>query len=303
MSNVLISVVIPSYNYAHTLRRAVLSVTQQLSSSAELLVIDDGSTDNTPELVESILNELGPAFRYIRKTNGGLASVRNRGIDEARGRFLIFLDADDEMSQNALSNIEAHIAANPMTKMVIGGHIAVSPDGKRRTHMTRSLPNSSVDRLRAYLFKKNLSLANGACVMHREVFERGRYPEGFRSAEDIPVFVQVLANCECTVLSLPLAIIHKHEDSLRHQFSHAHRIGMSLVDEVFTPARIDSGVLILKNEYYVQRSLSLFRSAYLAREFSLAKQYYKTAVRRDARVLLRWTYLRKALRLWLKRVR
>jgi len=299
-SEPLISVVIPAYNYALTLPRAVESVLAQLDQAfAELIVIDDGSTDDTPRIIETLLASHPGRFRALRKENGGLASVRNRGIREARGAYLVFLDADDEMAPGALEALVQHIEQYPETRMVIGGHDAILSDGKRRSHTPPALPESRLERLRGYLLDKRFALSNGACAMHREVFSRGNYPERFRSAEDIPVFSQVLAHYPCTVLAQPLAVIHKHDDSLRHQFSHAKAGGLALVDEVFSPQRLDEGFQILKKEFAVQRCLSLFRSAYLAGDVGAAKEYFRTALRHDRRVLLNLPYARKALRLWL----
>jgi glycosyltransferase involved in cell wall biosynthesis len=258
----LISIVIPAYNYAATLPRAVESVLVQLDeASAELIVIDDGSSDDTPQVIQTLLAASPLRFRALRKENGGLASVRNRGIREARGSYLIFLDADDELAPGALELVARHIAEHGHTRMVIGGHCAISDTGKRRVHLPQALPNTPVERLRGYLLGKRIALSNGACAMHREVFSRGDYPERFRSAEAIPVFSQVLANYPCTVLAEPLALIHKHDDSLRHQFSHAKSGGLALVDEVFSPQRLGEEFQTLRNEFFVQRCLSLFRSA------------------------------------------
>ncbi|WP_312341562.1 glycosyltransferase family 2 protein [Stutzerimonas nitrititolerans] len=299
-SETLISVVIPTYNYALTLPRAVESVLAQLDEAvAELIVIDDGSSDNTPQVIETLLANQPGRFRALRKENGGSASVRNRGIREARGTYLVFLDADDEMAPGALEALVQHIERHPETRMVIGGHDAILSNGKRRSYTPPTLPESRLDRLRGYLLDKRFALSNGACAMHCEVFSRGGYPEQFRSAEDIPVFSQVLANYPCTVLAQPLAVIHKHDDSLRHQFSHAKAGGLALVDEVFSPQRLDEEFQILKKEFAVQRCLSLFRSAYLAGDAGAAKEYFRTALRHDRRVLLNVSYARKALRLWL----
>jgi glycosyltransferase involved in cell wall biosynthesis len=261
----LLSVIIPTYNYAAVLPRAVESVLAQLDdAAAELLVIDDGSSDGTQAVLERLQTLHSGRFRAVRKANGGAASARNLGIRETAGDYLIFLDADDELAPAALAALSAHLAAQPQTRLVIGGHIAVAPDGKRRQHTPAALPEQPLELLKAYLLDKRLALSNGACAMHREVFARGDYPETFRSAEDIPVFAQTLANYPCTLLEQPLALIHKHDDSLRHQFSHAKAGGLALVDEVFAPQRLDARYQMLKTEFYVQRCLSLFRSAYLA---------------------------------------
>lgn len=300
---VIFSVVIPAYNYAETLPRAVSSVVSQMEGCpVELLVIDDGSTDNTPAVVARLSEIYLGKFRYIRKENGGLSSVRNRGIEEAKGDYLIFLDADDEMAPGAICEYLKHLQAYPETRFIIGGHVSVASDGVRRQHLPSQLPSVSYERVRAYLISKTLALANGACAMHRDVFSRGQYPEKFRSAEDIPVFAQCLAYFSCSVITQPLALIYKHDDSLRHQFDHAKAGGVALVDEVFLPSRLGQEFAPLKREFLVQRLLSLFRSAYLAKDQGAAKSYFSTAVRQDFRVLLKLSYSGKALRMLLRLV-
>lgn len=294
-----ISVVIPTYNYAATLPRAVESVLGQLGPGHELIVIDDGSTDSTPAVVTELLGRHPNAFRATRKENGGVSSARNRGIREARGSYLVFLDADDELAPGALTALDEHLRAHPETRMVIGGHISVRPDGKRREHVPRDLPDQPLERFRDYLLNKRIALSNGACVMHREVFVRGNYPEAFRCAEDVPVFAQALANYPNTVLKRPIALIHKHEGSLRHQFEHARALGLTLVDEVFSPQRLPAAFHRERKAFFVQRCLSLFRSAYLAQDIAVAKDYFRLAVRTDWRVIGKMSYLRKAVRLWL----
>ncbi len=300
-SETLISVVIPSYNYARLLPRAVESVLPQLTDGSELLIVDDGSTDDTPQVVKDLQARYPGRFQAIRKANGGASSARNLGIAESRGQYLVFLDADDELAADALALLTAHLREQPQTRVVLAGHWAVSADGKRRLHTPGALPVDPLQRLRAYLLDKRVAVSHGACAMHREVFGRGNYPEKFRSAEDIPVFAQALANYPCTVLAQPLALIHKHDDSLRHQFSHAKAGGLALVDEVFAPQRLGAQFQTLKKAFYVQRCLSLFRSAWLAGDAEAAKEYFRAALKQDWRVLFKGSYARKALRLWLGR--
>ena len=298
-AEMLLSIIIPAYNYAQTLPRTVESVMSQLAEDCELIIIDDGSTDETPAVIKVLQRRFPGRIRSERKPNGGLASVRNQGIHLASADWLIFLDADDEMAEGAVERIRIHLQSNPETRFVAGGHISVSPAGKRSQHSPGRMPDNPLDRVRAYLLDKKLSLSNGACVMHRQVFERGNYPETFRSAEDIPVFSQVLASYPCTVLDAPLALIHKHDASLRPQFVHANAGGLRLVEEVFSEQRLPAECQILRRPYTVQRSLSLFRSAWLANEPELAKQWFRQALKADWRVLFNGSYSRKALRLWM----
>ena len=86
-----ISVIIPTYNSARYISEAVNSVLEQTFKAFEVLVIDDGSTDET----EAIMSRYSAPVRYIRQQNAGVAAARNRGIEESRGRYVAFLDADD----------------------------------------------------------------------------------------------------------------------------------------------------------------------------------------------------------------
>lgn len=295
-----ITIVIPAYNYAKTLGRTVRSVVPQLNDDDELLIIDDGSKDHTPQVIEALKVEFTGRFTALRKDNGGLASVRNLGIEMARHDWLIFLDADDEMAPDSMALIRAHLAENAESRMVIGGHWSVDQAGRRRQHSPDKLPQTPIQRVKSYLLDKALSISNGACVMHRSIFQAGNYPERFRNAEDIPVFAQTLAAYPVTLLPEPLAMIHKHSDSLRHDFGSSLAGGVELVDEVFK--RLPAELQQLRAAFYQQRCLSLFRSACLAGDPVAAKRFYCQAVTSDWRVLLKLSYLRKAIRLWMGRL-
>src|SRR5437762_473952 len=91
-----VSVVIPAYNYAGFLPKAIESVLQQDYPEYELVVVDDGSTDNTAD-VTAAYARASTRVRYVHQTNGGLSAARNTGIRHARFEYVSFLDADDEL--------------------------------------------------------------------------------------------------------------------------------------------------------------------------------------------------------------
>lgn len=296
-NEVLISVVIPAYNYAKTLARAVESVVPQLGMDSELIIIDDGSIDDTPQVVADLLKCFPGKFRAIRQSNAGLAAVRNRGIEEARGRYLVFLDADDEMCTDALWFLRQHISRYSDTQFIIGGYVSVFPDGRESRKMPDSLPETPLDRVRGYLLDKTLRLSNGACAMDREVFALGAYPERFRNAEDIPVFAQVLASYRCSVLSAPLARVYKHDDSLRHNLDYGLQIGDQLVAEVFDTGRLPESLRVLRQAFLAQRYLSLFRTSVAVGKRKAGLEFYWLALKSDWRAVFRFSYTRKALKL------
>ena len=89
-----VSVIIPTYNRASVIQRAVDSVYHQSFNNWELLLVDDGSTDQTKEILKGFKKD--PKFRYFKTKNHGVSSARNLGLKQAQGEWIAFLDSDDE---------------------------------------------------------------------------------------------------------------------------------------------------------------------------------------------------------------
>jgi len=294
----LFSVIIPTYNYADTLPRAIKSVLLQAGDDFDLLVVDDGSTDDTPDVVKEILDREGDVFRFIQKKNSGVAATRNYGIDKTKGKYLIFLDADDEMTPNALAHYRKHLKGDPTIGMLVGDHIARDSTGYEKEHRIISIPDEPKDRLVSYLLDKSFGLASSAVAISRDVFSTYRFPEKFRGSEDISMFAYILARFKVIPTNAHSAIMHKHDDSLRHNVTHAVAVGLSLVEEVFDQERIPEECQVLKKDFFSQRCLSLFRTLFLAGHYSEGRAFYYQAIRKKSSVLFHGSYLIKYLRSW-----
>lgn len=92
----LISIIIPTFNRAHTLPKAIESVLNQSANNWELIIIDDGSTDNTKEVLGDFVKD--DKIKYYFQNNAGVSAARNRGVELSKGDYLIFLDSDDQFS-------------------------------------------------------------------------------------------------------------------------------------------------------------------------------------------------------------
>ncbi|MDH4555053.1 glycosyltransferase family 2 protein [Pseudomonas sp. BN417] len=294
----LLSVVIPSYNYAGKLPRAVESVLVQATPEVELWVVDDGSTDDTPAVFAALSQRHGAAFQGVRQANAGPSAARNNGVQLAQGRYVLLLDADDELAPGVLPGLCECLRQQPDIGLWLAGHVAVQPDGREREHPASAVPVDPFRRLNDYLLDKKIALSHGACVFLRELLLERPYPEHLRHSEDIPVFAYCLTQRQVEVLDLMLARIHKHPGSLRHNAEAARKVGLALVDEVFL--KLPAGLQPLKPAYRAQRCLSLFRTCLLAGDESSARDYYREALRTDWRVLFKLSYSRKAARLWLR---
>jgi len=122
--NNLVSIIIPCYNQAHFLVEAIESVLAQTYRNFEIIVVDDGSSDNTSEVAGRC-----PEARLIRQGNQGLAGARNTGIRESKGNYLIFLDADDRLVHNAIEIGLDYLNTYPECAFVYGHYRTISPDG------------------------------------------------------------------------------------------------------------------------------------------------------------------------------
>ncbi len=128
----LISVIVPAYNAAATLRATLASVLNQTHSHLELWVIDDGSTDGTAERVEKLRREWqDDRLQVARFENGGQAVARNRGLDLSRGNYVSFLDADDTWTRTKLADQLAALQANPRAAVAYSWTDYVDDDGNK----------------------------------------------------------------------------------------------------------------------------------------------------------------------------
>lgn len=110
-ANVLVSIVVPSYNYAHFLPETIESALSQTHANIEIIIIDDGSTDNTREVAEQLLQQ-DARIQYVHQVNQGLSAARNTGIKHASGEFVVFLDADDLMHPQKIAAHLEHFASD-----------------------------------------------------------------------------------------------------------------------------------------------------------------------------------------------
>jgi glycosyltransferase involved in cell wall biosynthesis len=213
MSAPTVSVVIPAYNAAWCAGRAVDSVLAQTFRDFELIVVDDGSTDNTVD----VLAGYGERIRTLSKPNGGLSSARNAGIQAARGEFVAFLDADDWWMPEKLVRQVAWMQAHPETIFCSTAARLVNPEGESIGEWRCGACSSSA--LEA-IFSANAHVAgSGSAVVARRqaLLETGGFDERLGSLEDIDMWMRLAARGGYQCIDEPLAVVVKRPDSMsRH---------------------------------------------------------------------------------------
>ena len=124
-----ISIVIPCYNDANYVGKAIESVTKQDIDSIEIIVVNDGSTDNTVDIVGALLKEHS-SIRLITQPNKGQSSARNTGLDQALGEYVLFLDADDFISPCCLGTLYETAIEHDSQVVLFGTRFAKPEDFK-----------------------------------------------------------------------------------------------------------------------------------------------------------------------------
>ncbi len=178
-----VSVVIPCHNQARFLREAIESVLAQTYSNYEIVVIDDGSEDNTGEVATDY-----PKIRCVRQENRGLAAARNRGVQETAGKYLVFLDADDRLLPGALETGLECFTANPECAFVFGRHVLIGHGGE---FLDETPPFLAGPDPYEELLRRN-SIAMHATVMYtRAVFDSFQFDSTLSACEDYDLYLRV----------------------------------------------------------------------------------------------------------------
>jgi glycosyltransferase involved in cell wall biosynthesis len=202
----LVSVVIPAYNSAAFIERAIRSVLNQDYRPLEIIVIDDGSTDNTSEVVAA----LDGAIRCERQPNAGAAAARNRGIQLSQGEFIAFLDSDDEWLPGRLEKTVRPLINNPDIGLCYCRCWRESSDGIRKLEHEEQVQH----RLSYGLYPPPY-LATPATIIRRACFDRcGLIDTTFPVNEDEELFIRIAEEYPVIQITEPLVLIHDRPGSL-----------------------------------------------------------------------------------------
>ena len=202
-----VSVVIAAYNAADTLRRAIASVIVQSRQPAEIIVVDDASTDQTRDLVRDLSHEAAdvPIRLICRDVNGGAGSARNIGWNAATSQFVAFLDADDAWHPRKLEIQHAWFDANP--DVALCGHRCVV---RREYDPVPEVDTSAlqVSRFALPSFLVANRLSTPTVMVRRSI--KNRFKEGKRYSEDYLLWMQIVAaHGPAAFIDLPLAFLFK----------------------------------------------------------------------------------------------
>ena len=198
-----ISVIIPAYNAAGTICRAVDSVLNQRGAELQVIVVDDGSKDNLP----IVLEKYGDAIKLISIENGGVANARNVGLSNADGDFVMFLDADDEYAEGCIEHVvkKQHETNADIVRF---GYVIDYGGGRRQKPLhsfeKEELIEKSTFAEKIYPLYINGIMLNSICMtlFKKEIINGLRFRVGMKTAEDAIFSMQAYTNA-ASVLILP----------------------------------------------------------------------------------------------------
>jgi glycosyltransferase involved in cell wall biosynthesis len=181
----LVSIIIPTYNRSPLVIEAIASVLDQTVRDIEVIVVDDGSTDDTRAAVEAVKDA---RLKYFYKSNGGVSSARNMGLAKAGGEYICFLDSDDLWPENFLSVMVAALESEPGSDIAYSPRTLLRPDGSR----TRSIAwdHRPSGQLTEVLFADTFMQVSSVCF-RRKALEGFAFDAILPNAEDVDAWLRL----------------------------------------------------------------------------------------------------------------
>ena len=239
MNTPTVSVVLPTFNRATLLPRALESIIAQTHEAWEIVLVDDGSIDDTPQVIDQYARSLGDRLVVIRQENKGCSDARNTGIEASRGRFVAFLDSDDAFIPTKLERQLDLFRRCPELGFVFSDYAYIKLDGTRHDsafatihQWVRRLPYGAVGPglclctgdLFDHLIREYF-IATIVGMVRRDVLGRSvRFAVGQSYAEEWLFFLEVAKRCRAGFVDEPLCIHHHTEGSLARTNRHRNTV-------------------------------------------------------------------------------
>ena len=208
----LFSVILPTFNRSSVIERAIDSVLNQSFTDFELIIVDDGSTDKT----KTLLDRYDDRIQYVFQENRGVSAARNLGVKQAKGKWLAFLDSDDEWLDKKLELQNKYIQNNPEIKIVHGNEIWIR-NGVRVNQMKKHAKGGGDQFLRSL----ELCLISPSTVaLRKDLYcHLGGFHEDFVVCEDYDLWLKITHQYEVGFIEKDLIKKYGgHEDQLSRQF-------------------------------------------------------------------------------------
>lgn len=266
----MISVIIPVYNCEKYIERCLSSLANQSYKDLEIIVVDDGSTDKTPNIVKQFQHELPLNLQYHRKENGGVSSARNFGIEYANGEYIAFMDADDYVSKDYFLNIIANFYTG--ADIVVSNYKYIFEDSSQKESGMRYYSDFmeallSNDGILGFVFNK---------VYKKDIFDNARFENDIRIYEDLLFNITISSKIKKYVfLDDNYYMYFQNESSAMHTIFHSDESRLIAEKRIIEKMREygSSQELLLRRVYYFIWDYQLFKVNNTVKNGSIEKYY------------------------------
>jgi len=290
------SIIIPTYNRSHFLPITLESVSNQTyQGEYEIIVVDDGSTDNTQEILGKWIKR-EPRLKVIRhKINKGAASARNTGISVANGKYILFLDSDDRLLPEAL-RIFAEVVKNQSNKEVfIGATLKENKMGKIKKATIPNITENKMFNLKNFIDGK---FSGCLYLVKKEILNYCSFPENLKVREDFVVRGWWIALYKVFPIKTAVGIIKDHPDRLRYKTEFYLKGTLASVDLLFQklPQEFQKLYPYTKAKAYMEIGSKLYQIG----NYKTALKHFNQAIKIYPKNFLSFKFFKKYLKAYIK---
>lgn len=233
----LISIIVPIYNVDKYLERCINSIINQTYKNIEIILVDDGSTDSCFDICKQY-SEIDSRIIIYKKENGGLSSARNYGFRKSNGKYIIYIDSDDFVSNKYVENLYNAIDTTN-SEIAISSFYLVNEDGKlieKKKKETFEIKTFSNDKaLEELLLQKKFDSSAWGKIYLKKFFEKFHYPEG-KLYEDLPITYKIFleSNRIAYINSFDYFYVQRENSILNMKFNPKKMDLIKFVDDMFS---------------------------------------------------------------------
>jgi glycosyltransferase involved in cell wall biosynthesis len=240
-----VSVIIPTHNRAHIIPQTIDSVLTQTFRDFEIIVIDDGSTDDTSAVLQ---HRYGERIACIRIQNSGLPAARNRGITAARGQYIAFLDDDDAWLPDKLKLQTTLMQKSPSLGLVYCGSYTIAADD---TVISETRPLKRGELFQDLLRSNDIVGSASAVLVAGSVFSKaGCFDENLTACEDWDMWIRIARDYPIDFIDKPLVKVRRHPASMQQNILNMEQATFSVLNKYWTEQASEQGLQDKKRGVY-----------------------------------------------------
>jgi glycosyltransferase involved in cell wall biosynthesis len=301
LSSTKISVIIPTYNRSHLIKDAVESVLSQTYQDFELIIIDDGSTDNTRE----VLAEYGERLQYIYQENQGRSAARNHGINLAKGEYIAFLDSDDVWFPDKLARQVPILESAPDNVVLVHGYKCIVdknlqpiPGWELKLRKLYTLAERGEETYENYLHS-NCIFTSTILARKAAIIEISGYDTSTQGVEDLDFYLRLLLlNYNFAFISEPPLIKYRWHGDNTNQLSSNYSYLQVYEKHLDECLKLDNPVRIAQAQNLLYQALA--KTHYRLSNYHRSRKYWKKSLIQSWKIALSVSFWRQYFGSWIR---